>query len=65
MCDRMKTVQSTAFGTLKCGPSFIQLIRQQEHIYSFNDLKFTLKHLKSSYMFRSYDHPQGACIVSC
>jgi len=32
------------------------------HIYSFNDLKFTLKHLKGSYMFRSYDHPQGAFI---
>jgi len=30
------------------------------HIYTFNDLKFTLKHLKHSYMFRSYDHPQGA-----
>jgi len=30
------------------------------HIYSFNDLNFTLKHLKRSYMFRSYDHPQGA-----
>ena len=30
---------------------------------SFNDLKFTLKHLKRSYMFRSYDHPQGAYIV--
>jgi len=27
-------------------------------IYSFNDLKFTLKHLKLSYMFRSYDHPK-------
>jgi len=34
------------------------------HIYSFNDLKFTLKHLKRSYMFRSYDHPQGAYIVA-
>jgi len=33
------------------------------HIYLFNDLKFILKHLKRSYMFRSYDHPQGACIV--
>jgi len=32
-------------------------------IHSFNDLKFTLKHLKCSYMFRSYDHPQGAYIV--
>jgi len=29
------------------------------HIYSFNDLKFTLKHLKCSYMFRSYDHPKN------
>jgi len=28
----------------------------------FNNLKFTLKHLKRSYMFRSYDHPQGAYI---
>jgi len=24
----------------------------------FNNLKFTLKHLKRSYMFRSYDHPR-------
>ena len=30
------------------------------HIYTFNDLKFTLKHLKRSYMIRSQDHPQGA-----
>ena len=41
------------------------LIHQQMHTYSFNDLKFTLKHLKCSYMFRSYDHPQGAYIVPC
>jgi len=33
------------------------------HIYSFNDLKFTLKHLKRSYMFRSYDHPQETYVV--
>jgi len=33
------------------------------HIYSFNDLKFALKHLKRSNMFRSNDHPQGAHIV--
>jgi len=26
----------------------------------FNNLKFTLKLLKCSYMFRSYDHPQGS-----
>jgi len=35
------------------------------HIYSLNHLKFTLKHLKRSYMFRSYDHPQGAYNVPC
>jgi len=35
------------------------------HMYSFNDLKFTLEHLKRSYMFWSYDHPQGAYAVSC
>ena len=35
------------------------------YIYSFDDLKFTLKHLKRSYMFRSYDHPQRAHIVPC
>ena len=31
----------------------------------FNNLKFTLKHLKRSYMFGSYDHPQGAYFVPC
>jgi len=35
------------------------------HIYSFNNLKLTLKHLKRSYMFRSCDHSQGAYIVPC
>ena len=33
------------------------------HIYSFSDVKFTLKHLKFSYMFRSHDHPQAAYIA--
>jgi len=33
------------------------------HIYSFNDQKFTLKHLKRSYIFRSCDPPQEAYIV--
>ena len=33
--------------------------------YSFNDLKFTLKRLKRSYTFRSYDLPQGTYIVPC
>ena len=28
-------------------------------------LKFTLKHLKCPYMFRSLDHPQGTRIVPC
>ena len=34
-------------------------------VYYLRSLKFTLKHLKLSYMFRSYDHPQGAhkCLV--
>jgi len=31
----------------------------------FNNLKFTFKHLKRSYMFRSYHHPQGAYSVPC
>ena len=34
-------------------------------INSFNDLKFTLKHIKRSYMFRSYDCPQGEYIDPC
>jgi len=29
----------------------------------FNNLNFTLKHLKRFYMFLSYDHPQGAYFV--
>jgi len=29
----------------------------------FNKLKCTLKHLKRSHMFRSYNHPQGAYFV--
>jgi len=28
-----------------------------------NNLKFTLKHLKSSNTFRPHDHPQGAYFV--
>ena len=34
------------------------------HIYSFNDLKFTLERLKRPYMFRSYDRPQGVYILN-
>ena len=33
------------------------------YIYYLRSLKFTLKHLKRSYMFRSHDHPQGAYTV--
>ena len=29
----------------------------------FNNLKFTLKHIKRPYMFRLYDHPQG--VLAC
>jgi len=35
------------------------------HIYYLRSLKFTLKHLKRSYVFRSHDHPQGTYIVPC
>ena len=33
------------------------------YIYCLRSLKFTLKHLKDFYMFRTYDHPPGAHIV--
>jgi len=35
------------------------------YIYYLRRPKFKLKHLKRSYMFRTYDHPQGAYIVPC
>ena len=35
------------------------------YIYHLRSLKFTLKHLKRSYMFRSHDHLQGAYSVPC
>ena len=35
------------------------------YVYNLISLKFTLKHLKRSYMMRSHDHPQGAYIVPC
>jgi len=40
---------------------------QHMHIYVYylRSLKFTLKHLKRSYMFQSHNHPQGAYIVPC
>ena len=31
----------------------------------FRSLKFTLKLLKRSYMFRTHDHPRGTYIVPC
>jgi len=37
---------------------------QHMHIYIYNlSLKFTLKHLKRSYMFRTHDHPQGCYML--
>ena len=36
-----------------------------KYIYILRSLKFTLKHLKCSYIFRSHHHPQGAYIVPC
>jgi len=44
---------------------FFNHTHQHTHIYYLRSLKFTLKHLKRSYMFRSHDHPQGAYIVPC
>ena len=35
------------------------------YIYYLRSLKFTLKYLKPSYMFRSHNHPQGTYIVPC
>jgi len=35
------------------------------YCYYLRSLKFTLKHLKRSYIFRSYDYPQGEYIVPC
>jgi len=35
------------------------------YMHYLRSLKFTLKHLKRSYMFRAHDHPQGAHIVPC
>ena len=35
------------------------------YIYIFKSLKFTLEHLKCSYMFQSHDHLQGEYTVPC
>ena len=35
------------------------------YMYYLRSLKFTLKYLKRSYMFRSHNHPQGAFTVPC
>jgi len=48
---------------LSLGSAFCSLFKQHTNKCTyivFNNLKFTLKDLKRSYMFRSYDHPQGA-----
>jgi len=44
--------------------SLFNYTHQHMHIYYYlRSLKFTLIHLKRSYMFRSHNHPQGAYIV--
>ena len=35
------------------------------YISYLRSAKFTIKHLKRSYMFQSHNHPQGAYIVPC
>ena len=51
------------------GTTLIYIILYYIYIYIYvcvcnlRSLKFTLKYLKRSYMFRSHDHPQGAYIV--
>ena len=39
--------------------------RMHTHTYYLRSPKFTLKHFKRSYMYRSHDHPQGTYIVPC
>jgi len=48
--------------------TLLDFFLQRNGTYFLNkplNLKFTLKHLKRSYMFRSYVHPQGAYFVPC
>jgi len=76
----MKTERGTVYENTSTGPpneSFNKLKTDAEtvylithtntcaYIYNLRSLKFTLKHLKRSYMFRSHDNPQGAYIVPC
>jgi len=44
---------------------YLSITPTNAHTYYLYNLKFTIKHLKRSYMFRSHDHPQGAYIVPC
>jgi len=49
---------------LKPFPEYVSNTPTNAHtMIVFNNLKFTLKRVKRSYMFRSYDHPQGAYFV--
>jgi hypothetical protein len=49
-----------------CSPEFTELLNTNEcAVIYYISLKFTLKYLKRSYMFRSLGHPQGAYIVPC
>ena len=61
-----RLVQKSRHGRYLTTERPIQVTHQQMHTHMiFNYLKFTLKPLKRSYMFRSHDHPQGAYFVSC
>ena len=51
---------SKIYPLLSVGHNHCSLFKQHANKCTYidsNNLKFTLKHLKRSYMFRSYDHP--------
>ena len=60
---------SNYFGmSLSLHHAFCSLFKQHTNKCTYivsNNLKFTLKHLNRSYMFRSYEHPQGAYFDPC
>ena len=59
---QIRNVSRQIVNTLAC----TELLHTNEcTVIYYISLKFTLKYLKISYMFRSLDHPQGAYIVTC
>jgi hypothetical protein len=64
LCFAKVTV--TIFIVAPCIPKIHQLLKPPNALLCIVFiLKHTLKHLKSSYMFRSIDHHQGAHVVPC